>query len=39
LGRRAGCGDEQKKISVRLDAPRHFRMKLVAFKMNWSAQS
>ncbi len=28
----------KKKISVRLDAPRHFRMKLVAFKMNWSAQ-
>lgn len=28
----------RKKISVRLDAPRHFRMKLVAFKMNWSAQ-
>lgn len=28
----------KKKVSVRLDAPRHFRMKLVAFKMNWSAQ-
>jgi hypothetical protein len=28
----------RKKVSVRLDAPRHFRLKLVAFKMNWSAQ-